>query len=176
MTSVIACDTCIAVAASSVSRNGTTTGNVAMTTIRKMPNASRKSRGRKTAETIDLQREQPPPHALDFVGAGECRDMLRQRLRDQAACACSASAPAMRRASALVARSLGRRPDHVHYGVDEPPGEVAAERRQHHGAHLVPPGRGDRHRADDRDRHDQAEQDLRDPVDRIEQPSALIGR
>src|SRR5258706_4202541 len=41
--------------------------------------------------------------------------------------------------------------------------------------HLASPRGGNRYLADDRDRHVQAEKDFRDPIDRIEQPIAILG-
>ena len=73
-----------------------------------------------------------------------------------------------------VARALRHGSHEVHHGVDETPREVAAERGHHDGARLVLPGGRDRQGADDGDGHDQAEQDLRDPVDRVEQPLSLV--
>jgi anti-sigma-K factor RskA len=56
----------------------------------------------------------------------------------------------------------------------KPPGEVAAEGRDEHLAQLFAPGFGDRHRADEGERHEQAEEHFRNPVHRTEQRLAAV--
>jgi hypothetical protein len=71
-------------------------------------------------------------------------------------------------------RALRQRAHEVHHRVHETPGEVAPQRRHHDCPDVVAPGGGNRNRADDGDRHDEAEQDLRDAIERIEQRPAFL--
>src|SRR5262249_3533576 len=55
-----------------------------------------------------------------------------------------------------------------HAGVDNPPGQVAAECREDHGPNLDGVCAYDAERQGEGQRHNQAKQDLRDPVHRFE--------
>ena len=89
-------------------------------------------------------------------------------LLDQARPACGSAALAHRAHERQRAAAIDDGADQVHDGVDEAPGEVAAEGGDEHVAQLRAPGLGHRHGAGEAERHEQAEQHLHDPVDRME--------
>ncbi len=64
---------------------------------------------------------------------------------------------------------LGESAHQVQQRVDDPPGDVAAERADQHGADILAAGLGDAQRAGEREDHDQPEQHLGHPIDRIEE-------
>ena len=64
----------------------------------------------------------------------------------------------------------------VHDGIDDPPCQVAAERADEHRADFLPTGFGGAQRSRKGEGHDEAEQDLREPVDWLEQAAARQGR
>ena len=55
-----------------------------------------------------------------------------------------------------------------HDGIDQPQGEVAAERTDQRGRDLEPAGGRDAQRTSGAQRPDQPEKDFRHPVDRVE--------
>ena len=63
-----------------------------------------------------------------------------------------------------------------HGGVDDSPSQVAAEGGEEHGPDLDAVRRYDAERQGEGQRHDQAEQDLRDPVHRFEDSVGRFGR
>ena len=101
--------------------------------------------------------------------------MLGQRRRDQSSRRLGIGAYDLL-CKRAIARALGQCAHEVHDRVDEPPGEIAAQSGEHDRPHFAAPGRGDRQRADDRDRHDETEQDLGNPIDRIEEPLPFVRR
>jgi hypothetical protein len=66
-----------------------------------------------------------------------------------------------------LARPLEQRRQHVHHAVHDGPGEVAAEDADEERV-IVRLLASEPHRADDAERHDQAEQDLAQPAGGIE--------
>ena len=71
------------------------------------------------------------------------------------------------------APSFSERAHEIHHGVDEAPRQIATESRHHDRPHLVRSSGGDGQRTDNRHRHDQAEDDLRDSIDRVQQSIPL---
>ena len=101
--------------------------------------------------------------------------MIRQRRRDQIArrFGIRADDPLCKNA---IARSLGQRAHQIHDRIDETPRKVATQGCEQDRAYFAAPGCGDRQRANDRDRHDEAEQDLGNTIDGIEQPLPFARR
>jgi len=58
--------------------------NVAITTSRKNADGFEVVPGRSVAYPSSFKPEQPPAHALDFIGPVNRSDMIRQRLRESA--------------------------------------------------------------------------------------------
>jgi hypothetical protein len=71
-----------------------------------------------------------------------------------------------------VTAAFGQCADQEHHAVDEAPRQVAADRADEEHPDVFVAGGCDVERSGKRQRHDQPEQDLGHPGDRIEQPLA----
>jgi hypothetical protein len=78
------------------------------------------------------------------------------------------------RKQGILPASLGCRAYEIHNGIHEPPGEVAAERGEHHRPDF-PAARGrNAEGACERECHQHTKDDLTHPVDRVKQGFALV--
>ena len=111
---------------------------------------------------------------LEPVGTGGGRDARRQRAGNERLARNRVRPAAQACEQDAVACPFGDRAHEIHHRIRESPGEVAAERGDHHRAHLLAPGRRHAERPDERHRHQQAEDHLRDALDRIEHACPLL--
>ena len=168
MTSAMPRDTFFAVPTSCISAKGRTTGKVTATTSRNTATAASQVVPPKIGSRRHGQRHDPATDGLDLRRRNQAGHDARQRALDQ------------RAAGLCVRRGLDgvrerERPapirdhaNHVHDRVDEAPGEVAAEGSDEQFPDFPLPCLRHRHGAHEAERHQQAEQHLRYPVDRTE--------
>jgi uncharacterized protein YecE (DUF72 family) len=115
-----------------------------------------------------LQCEQPPSHGLDLLRVDQLADRLRQLVGDQRPTALRLRDRADRAHDPEAAGAADEDRHEIHDGVDETPGEVAADRPDQHGTHLLVAVAGGADRAGEREHHDQPEEDLGQALDRVQ--------
>ena len=166
----MACETAFAVPTSPINMKGSTTGKVDAVTIRKMPTAaSRSFASQRRTRRYRRKRDDSPADGLHLRLRDQTRRDPRQRPVDEPAPGFGVRRRAHRAHERERAAAIGHRAHQVHDGIDQAPGEVAAQGSGQHVADLVLPRLPDGHRADESERHEQAEEQLRDAVDRAQQ-------
>jgi hypothetical protein len=122
------------------------------------------------------QLEQSLPHHFQLARRQDRRQQRRQRFRDDASCDPNIGRLAHRTQLHDVAPLFVEASHQKHSCVNDPPGQVAAERGEKHGPNLDAVRRDDAERTGEGQGHYQAEQDLRYPVHRIEDSIGQSGR
>ena len=169
-----AAETRIARCRSSKNRNGSTTGNVDRNTSTKMRIAAWTSRHLQGGDCRHLRQ-------IAYLRADPVEPVVADRAHDQRWELGRDDGPrpdGIRGASHgshemqfAAARHQGAQD--VHHAVHHAPRSVAADGCDHHRAHVVASGRSDAERAGEGEAHEQAEQDLRVAVERVEDRRTL---
>ena len=154
---------------SSMNRNGMMTGMVERNTSRQMPRAPSHSSFVRPGRCREFGKlDQPLPHRFQFVARQHGNERRGQGVRQRAPAGIGIAGLPDRAQFQEVASSLAEAAHQIQPGVDDAPGQIAAERAQDHGFDLGAPCGDHAERAGAGQDHDQAEQDLGNPIDRIE--------
>ena len=162
--------------ASPIRMNGMTIGKVDTKLSKQMPAAPSPSRFVSRGRSGSGNCDQSLPHQFQLGWRQDRRQQGRQRVRDDAMCAADIGGLAYRTQLHGVAPPLVEASHQKHGGVDDSPSQVAAEGGEEHGPNLDAVRRYDAERQGEGQRHDQAEQDFRDPVHRFEDSIGRFGR
>ena len=110
----------------------------------------------------------PLAHRFQFGRFQDRRDHRRQRVRDDALGLVRIGGPAHGQVRHEVLALAGEAAHQIQHRIDDPPGHVAPERADEHGANIIAAGVGDAQRPGEREDHDQSEEDFRDAINRVQ--------
>ncbi|MNF38638.1 hypothetical protein D3C84_195930 [compost metagenome] len=111
--------------------------------------------------------EQPTAQQLQALAAGQCRKLQWQHLRNERLTGRGVRAIAQGHVQLDPARALDQCAQQVHDRIGQSPGEIAAERGNHHRAFGGLVCRGHADGAGERHGHQQAEDHLGNALDRV---------
>ena len=121
------------------------------------------------------QLPQPLVQLAKLLGPQHAGDHGRQRPGNEQPGLCRVGGRADRPERREVSAQLAQAPHQVQDAVDDSPRDVASQRADQHRANVFASGFGHAERPGEGQHHDQAEQDLGQPLDRLQDAPRLLG-